>query len=43
VARRLPVNEAERGEAIEVRIADTSVRAYANESIAAAALASGCA
>jgi sarcosine oxidase subunit alpha len=41
VARRLPVNEADRGEAIEVRIADTSVRAYASESIAAAALASG--
>jgi sarcosine oxidase subunit alpha len=30
-----------RGDAVEVRIADTSVRAYADESIAAAALASG--
>src|SRR6185436_13983939 len=30
-----------RGEAIEVRIADTTVRAFAHESIAAAALASG--
>jgi sarcosine oxidase subunit alpha len=30
-----------RGEPVEIRIADTSVRAYAGESIAAAALASG--
>lgn len=30
-----------RGEAVEVRIADTTVRAFADESIAAAALASG--
>jgi sarcosine oxidase subunit alpha len=41
VARRLPGLEAVRGDAIEVRIADTAVRAYADESIAAAALASG--
>src|SRR5689334_3100463 len=30
-----------RGEAVEIRIADTTVRAFADESIAAAALASG--
>ena len=41
VARRLPVHDAVRGEAIEVRIADTSVRAFPDESIAAAAIASG--
>ncbi len=41
MARRLPGHDAVRGEAVEVRIADTSVRAYAEESIAAAALASG--
>lgn len=41
MARRLPGHDAVRGEAVEVRIADTSVRAYADESIAAAALASG--
>jgi sarcosine oxidase subunit alpha len=41
VARRLPGHEAVRGDAIEVRIADTTVRAFADESIAAAALASG--
>src|SRR5438093_12304724 len=41
VARRLPAHDAARGEAIEVRIADAAVRAYPDESIAAAALASG--
>ena len=41
VARRLPGHDAVRGEAIEVRIADTSVRAFPDESIAAAAIASG--
>ena len=41
VARRLPAYDAVRGAAVEVRIADTTVRAYADESIAAAALASG--
>jgi sarcosine oxidase subunit alpha len=41
VARRLPGHDAVRGEAIEVRIADTAVRAFPDESIAAAALASG--
>jgi sarcosine oxidase subunit alpha len=41
VARRLPGHDAVRGEAIEVRIADTTVRAFPDESIAAAALASG--
>jgi len=41
VARRLPGHDAVRGEAVEVRIADTSLRAYSDESIAAAALASG--
>jgi sarcosine oxidase, subunit alpha len=41
VARRLPVFDAQRGAPVEIRIADASVRAYANESIAAAALASG--
>ncbi len=41
MARRLAGLEAVRGEAIEVRIADTTVRAYATESLAAAALVSG--
>jgi sarcosine oxidase subunit alpha len=41
VARRLPGHDAVRGEAIEVRIADASVRAFPDESIAAAAIASG--
>ena len=41
VARRLPGHDAVRGDAIEVRIADTAVRAFPDESIAAAALASG--
>jgi sarcosine oxidase subunit alpha len=41
VARRLPAYEAVRGSALEVRIADATVRAYSEESIAAAALASG--
>ena len=35
VARRLPGHDAVRGEAIEVRIADVSVRAFPDESIAA--------
>jgi sarcosine oxidase subunit alpha len=41
VARRLPALDAARGDAVEVRIADQRVRAFAQESIAAAALASG--
>jgi sarcosine oxidase subunit alpha len=41
VARRLPAYDAVRGAAVEVRIGDATVRAYADESIAAAALASG--
>jgi sarcosine oxidase subunit alpha len=41
VARRLPAYDAVRGAGLEVRIADTTVRAYADESVAAAALASG--
>jgi len=41
VARRLPSFDAARGPAIEVRIADSSVRAYGDESVAAAAIASG--
>lgn len=41
MARRLPAHDAARGDAVEVRIADQSVRAFAQESIAAAALASG--
>jgi sarcosine oxidase, subunit alpha len=41
VARRLPGHDTVRGEAIEVRIADTAVRAFPDESIAAAAIASG--
>lgn len=39
--RRLPSHDPVRGSAIEVRIADSSVRAFADESIAAAAIASG--
>jgi sarcosine oxidase, subunit alpha len=41
VARRLPGFDALRGDAVELRIGDTTVRAFADESIAAAALASG--
>jgi sarcosine oxidase subunit alpha len=41
VARRLPAHDAVRGAALEVRIANESVRAFEHESIAAAALASG--
>jgi sarcosine oxidase subunit alpha len=41
VARRLSGHDAVRGEAVEVRIADTTVRAFTDESIAAAALANG--
>jgi sarcosine oxidase subunit alpha len=41
VARRLPELDAVRGEAVELRIADQPIRAYANESIAAATFASG--
>src|SRR5688572_2605934 len=41
VARRLAAHDAARGDAVELRIADQSVRAYSHESIAAAALASG--
>jgi len=41
VPRRLPSHDPVRGSAIEVRIADSSVRAFADESIAAAAIASG--
>ncbi|MFN0253306.1 MAG: 2Fe-2S iron-sulfur cluster-binding protein [Kofleriaceae bacterium] len=41
MARRLPGHDAVRGKAVDVRIADTTVRAYTDESIAAAALASG--
>jgi sarcosine oxidase subunit alpha len=41
VARRLPGFDALRGDAIELRIADGAVRAFAGESIAAAAFASG--
>ncbi|MGN6107556.1 MAG: 2Fe-2S iron-sulfur cluster-binding protein [Kofleriaceae bacterium] len=41
MARRLPGHDAVRGEAVELRIADATVRAYEDESIAAAALASG--
>lgn len=41
MARRLPAHDAARGEALEVRIANESVRAFAGESIAAAAVASG--
>ena len=41
VARRLSGHDGVRGDAVEVRIADTTVRAFTDESIAAAALASG--
>jgi sarcosine oxidase, subunit alpha len=41
VARRLPISDGIRGDAVEIRIAETALRAYAHESIAAAALASG--
>lgn len=41
MARRLQGHDAVRGDAIEVRIADTAVRAFPDESIAAAAIASG--
>src|SRR5205823_2576912 len=41
VARRLPAHDTERGEPVELRIADNTVRAFRGESIAAAALASG--
>ncbi|MEO8845629.1 MAG: 2Fe-2S iron-sulfur cluster-binding protein [Kofleriaceae bacterium] len=41
MARRLPDFDAQRGAPVEIRLADAAVRAYANESIAAAALASG--
>jgi sarcosine oxidase, subunit alpha len=41
VARRLAAHDAARGDAVELRIADQPVRAYTQESIAAAAFASG--
>jgi sarcosine oxidase subunit alpha len=41
VPRRLPSFDAARGPALEVRIADSSIRAYADESVAAAAIAAG--
>jgi sarcosine oxidase, subunit alpha len=41
VARRLPALDSVRGAAVEVRIGDQSVRGFAQESIAAATLASG--
>lgn len=41
VARRLPGHEGLRGEAVEVRIAGSAVRAYGDESLAAATLACG--
>jgi sarcosine oxidase subunit alpha len=43
VARRLPLSPVDksRGEAVEIRIGDTTVRGYSGESIAVAALASG--
>lgn len=41
MARRLAGHDGFRGDAVELRIADSTVRAYADESIAAAALASG--
>ena len=40
MARRLPAPDAARGNAVEIRIGDTTVRAFEGESIAAAALAS---
>ncbi len=41
VARRLASHDALRGPAVEIRVADTSVRAFSDESVAAAAVASG--
>src|SRR3984885_10449163 len=41
MARRLPGNDVARGPALEIKIADAAIRAYGNESIAAATLASG--
>jgi thioredoxin reductase len=41
VARRLPGHDAVRGEAIDIHVANTVVRAFPDESIAAAAIASG--
>lgn len=41
MARRLPVFDAQRGEPVEIRISETRLRAFASETIAAAALASG--
>lgn len=41
MARRLPASDADRGASVEIRIGDTTLRAFANETIAAAALASG--
>ncbi len=41
MARRLPELDAVRGEAVELTIADAKIRAFTDESIAAAALASG--
>jgi sarcosine oxidase subunit alpha len=41
VARRLPGFDAMRGDALELRVADGAVRGFADESIAAAAFASG--
>jgi sarcosine oxidase, subunit alpha len=41
VARRLPISDGARGAAVEIRIADTALRAFERESIAAAAMASG--
>jgi sarcosine oxidase, subunit alpha len=41
VARRLSAHDAARGDGVELRIGDQTLRAYAGESIAAAALASG--
>jgi len=41
VARRLPISDGARGDAVEIRIAETALRAFERESIAAAALASG--
>lgn len=41
MARRLDGHEALRGDAIEIRIAGSSVRAFTDESVAAAAFASG--
>lgn len=41
MARRLPGHDAIRGDAVEIRIADSTIRAYTDESVAAAALANG--